>query len=341
MPVKPLRRTEPQTSGVEIGSPVAAQAWRDAGQLANWINGTGTMLVPMTFPGIGIADGSSATLEFRVQSRGRALSRRWTILAKSASGGVDSQVPGTLVQLEVQTPAAATAAAYAIPSDVQGMAPIVHVEDLASKSGSAEQTIDIRLTAVNDDLVIYGIGCFELDRSELAADATDSGVEAGSLRARAPIRDVDNASAPGLVDAYDVASPRRGSLFQWAVDETDAASFASSTFADLFAVAPTVQARRASPSSANTTIRVAVLAQCSTGTGEVRFTSAEAGDSATLTISSASFAWVTAALDVLADDMTQPGALASGPTWESVAIEARKLVSGSLDIKSISIFEDA
>jgi hypothetical protein len=199
-------RPEIDTSGIVVATPVGSREWKAAAFLANFLHGKGACLVPTCAPHQQLSDTDTSTFRFWCRPRKSAIQRVWLLTFSSSTYGAG----------EVSAPPGVGTATVSIG---HGRASVAYVENLSARSNT-EQEISIKITAAESEtLTIETISCWEMDRAILNLDTDDYGVDVETLSVLQPIRDADNTSIGGVVDALENADARRVSLFQWSLGD--------------------------------------------------------------------------------------------------------------------------
>ena len=336
----PLRRPEPYsataTELVQSGSPVTAQTWTSMGYLGNWLRGKGAQLIPTCFPERTITAGTTETFRFRVKTRSSAIQRVWMVALRTTAA--------TATTAEIKAPSGTgTLVTVAVGSSLDGFrAPVIYVEDVASKAAS-EVEITVSIKAVGNSVVVDSIGCYEQDRPVLNADSTDYGIELATLAVRQPIFEASNASAGGVYNALANADARRVGLFHWSVGASTLVTRSSATPADIFILDSPILTRKLARSAVTGTVKWAIYAYLSgAGTGTVT-ASTTSGASNTITITNTVAAWSTPqTFAVDCDDMASvDGRQTAGtPRWDMLNFKFAGDGTRSIIVQSISVWDD-
>lgn len=201
----------------------------------------------------------------------------------ATSGGLTVTVSAGSAASALITPAAGVRAVY------------VYEEPLTSKS-SADQEINITLTASESkSMILDTISCYELDRPILTQDATDLGIEPTSLASGLPILDGSYVSVGGVLDSL-AANDSRGTLFSWAVGDADSSvTLTSATPANVLALAVPVLAPKLYRSDTTRSVYWRAYARMSTtGTGAIGVTTTQSGVSDSVAVTDTTFKWTAA-----------------------------------------------
>lgn len=320
--------------GVRNGHACRAAHLRPVADAMNWINGHGQHLIPATRTTgkTAIPIGVTKTHRLQLMSRAQATHRVWVFSARAGlltftdpSGGSSSWgyigAPVTLRHVETVT----------APAD----GPVAVSWTIANSASS---------TAVG---ALDSIACFELQRRDLALNATDDAVDGDTIvtlsgGVPAPILDTDaytsiGALSRGLANArkYD-----RRTLFEWSAPSGDGFSTASGSFVPLFEEGPVLLASKMYRVSVTGEVTAQFYVRTGTATtGEVRVTMTS-GATVTGTIATATGgAWLAVSFDVDCEDLAATDGRRA--TRDDVCtIEVRRTAgAGGVDIETISIYE--
>ena len=337
----PLRRPEPYNASatqlVLSGQPVSSQTWTSMGYLANWLRGKGAQLVPACFPERQITAGSTETFRFRVKTRSSAIQRVWMVALRTTAA--------TATTAEIKAPSGTgTTVTVPVSSSLEGFrAPIVYVEDVASKAAS-EVEITVSIKANSNTVIVDSIGCYEQDRPVLNADATDLGVEVATLAVRQPIFEASNASAGGVYASLAGCDARRVGLFHWSVGASTLVTRSSATPANIFILDAPILTRKLARSAVTGTVKWAIYGYVSgVGSGTVTVTSTS-GANDTITITNTVAAWSTAqTFDVDCDDMASDDGrqTAGSPAWDMLNFQFAGDGTRSIIVQAISVWDDS
>jgi hypothetical protein len=318
--VPPVRRIVPIDATVQVGKAVSSTQWSSLAELTNYLRGRGVMIVPSQAPIVG-ADSTggvsvpglstTVTIGYRVRPSGRAIARVWAfeVIGAIAAGG-----RGTIT-VNGQSVAVSAGNLTAQPDRV-----FVLVET-ASKT-SALTDLDVTLQATSGALYLTSVTCWELPRAQLTKDATDLGVDLGTLDPRRPIIDRDYESVAGVCEAIAGADGRRGTLVAWCgrlVETT------SATFTDVFELPARIVPPKVGRNDTTRTVSWSVFAACDVGTtGEARVVDGLGVASAALAITSTTGAWLDGSKAFRCEDLSQANGLVGGLTFETVQLQIRR-----------------
>jgi hypothetical protein len=307
---------------IYVGQPVSGTVFERAAKLSNWLQAQGGMIVPWCAIGSTITAGTVRKLLFRTQARPRATHRVWSIVWSQTAGGT----------VEVQLPSGETF--FLLPT----VSPAILLETLAARA-SAEETLEIVVTATTNSAVIHSLACFEKTREELEAVADDHGIELTSLRGERPIYDPDFRSLGGLDAAYQsIASHARRWHYYWTAAHADASTVSggvmttSGTFVDVLPLAVKVQGTKRYVGDTETLLHVEVYAAASGGAGEVQAVTGLGSDA--VTVNGAGFYQLE--VSIACTDLSDP----LGGTLDELQIQMRKTTGTSITVGGVSAYED-
>lgn len=182
----PFAPPQPPTYPVMSGRPVSSSTWGPASELVNYLMGHGAQVIPATHVPITIAAAASKDIRFKAVLPYACTTLLWTVSARSTGAASSS--------LAVTTPTSGSSVSYSV-STQRGNAPIRHIEQRTSKSGTAQE-ISIRLAPTTYGVSDIMIGCVALPRATLVQDTTDRGIDAATEAPRQPI--YTSASGAGI-----------------------------------------------------------------------------------------------------------------------------------------------
>lgn len=334
----PLVPVTPGADLVKVGWAVDGRTHQALAAGVNNLLGRGGQLIPPFGVRDAIAPGATLELEFKIWPRLQAWRRLWCVWMHRAESGIGGQVtvtPGSASAIEVEVSAPRT------------QAPFMFIEALGARTAvETTTTITIDNDAATGDVYVETVGCVEIPRPSLPADATDYGVEIETCRMGAPIFDGVGASYGGLLDSLVQAetTARRNGLFHWSVDVDSALVFTTSSTSPvaLFAVDPLMLARKRYRTSTTGVVSWEIYARASNGTtsGRVDFSAASgAGMSINIPLGTTAWTWFGNTLAVDCEDLTDPAGL-QGSAFDSVAVEAlRTAGAGSISIAAVNAGE--
>lgn len=328
----PHLRPTLDTSGIRSGMPVTGNDWGRLAGLANWCNGHGGMLIPWT--GIGyFLDDESATLHFYVGPKARAVERVWRI---SLSGNTGSGGSGAITV----TAGGAAAVTFTPASNNH---PLVYEvrERLTAKTSTAAGTSIAVGSAEGGTATVHAVAMYEETRSVLLTTGTDDyGCDLTSIASRAPLYDAAGRSIRGASDGYKNLDARRAGIFHWATSPNAPLLVTQVGYTDLFPLYAPALGAIVGTGTTTTSFKCAAYAKVNAGSGNIRFSSTQAGSNVVLAVTSTSFGWVTGDLTINAEDLTAADGRRSA-AFETCRIEAQKDTSTTLSIAALSIIRTA
>ncbi len=304
--------------------PVSGSDWSTLGYLANWQNGRGGQCIPWCAVGHEVASGGSATLTFRHASKVQTVARVWSLNLLSDTDGATATITINGTNVGTVTPPRTRS---------ERRSSYTFVEERSSQVSSTT-TSTVVVAATGGDILIESLGAYDDARRTLARDSTDYGVDVTTLAARQPIVAFDYQSIKGVCDAEKSLSSRRLGHFAWGVPTSAAISPGSTSFTALFDLPVTVQS---AIDGANTTENHAVMvySRVTGGTGQVRVVSAQASDTATISITRTSFGWDTDDIEIETEDLSAANGRRSGE--ETLTISAADPSGQTLSIAAILV----
>lgn len=309
----------PHIARIGSGKPVLANTWQSAAKMANWVAGRGCTLVSGTGGILGA--GVTHTFRYWVYDDDWHSTRCWVItLAKSQMAmyawGASDICFGTIVvngnthRFSFSGPPAC----IYLPENYT-----VTRGDPTAHAGE-EVTCVITPDAASGTVELMSLQLVEVPKLLL----DDEGAKDDTIGALKPIYDNTsgdaNASVAGVGQTMEFARTisRRGGMFAWSDGGVGAVTRTAGTFADLFPIYPALQTRNTTEDAAAVrAVKVHVYAKVSGGaSGEVKFTM-DSGDTLTLTVTSATGAWVSGTVDVSVDVATAT----NGGTYRSGGVD--------------------
>ena len=333
--IVPSERVAVTAADILAGRAVSSRTWAAIAGLTNCVLGRGANVVPAYSPNVTLTAATEYELRYWIQPRYQALERRWQFGVRGASA---------VSTVNVELPSGAAAQDITASTGRMHGAPQGLVEALGSQSATAAD-VTIALTPADADIVLESIGCWEMPRAALVADASDLGSDLAKFQQGQPISADSLAQiVAALGDNAKIGG--RYSLLQWAVPCTAggstttafAASTASATFQPLFDLPVPVLNRKIG--NANVTQASATFLAWVTGggAGEVRFTDLTTGSSTAAPISVTSPTWSNAVtLDVDCEDLTAADGLQSA-AFDTIQVEYRA-TSGTIYLASASVWD--
>lgn len=343
--ITPWPVTLPDES-IKSGLRVRSDDWVRMGQQHNWLVGTGGQLVVGFCPNTTIAASTNKTFRFYVKPRLPHFWRLWHVYV-----AFPDNIFHSALQVKSALPAAPSAQEYQL--NVSHASRFIWYEyDTGSLSeAEAEIALNLAVPSGENSVIVRNISCFEVPRVRLDADTVELGMDVDSLIDRAQIYGLtDGKSASGLIQATEKIGGKqtgnaklRRNVFHWSVDDADALTTTSTSFAPLTTSAePAALGMIHKASQTLKTYHVRVRAKVASGVtsgGTIRFTMTN-GDSLDLTISNTSIAWTTSAhtLDVDAEDLTAADGRRSTRD-DSCTIQWKTEATKTLTLSAISIYD--
>jgi hypothetical protein len=305
---------------IYVGQPVSGTVFARAAKLSTWLQAQGGMVIPWCAIGSTITAGTVRKLLFRTQARPRATHRVWSIAwSQTAGGTVEIQLPSG----EIFFPT---------------ISPVVLVETLAARA-SAEETLEVIITATTNAVIVYSLCCFEKTRDELEAVADDHGIELGSLHGERPIYDPAFKSLGGLDAAYQsITSHARRWHYYWTAAHADATTVSggvtttSGVFVDVLPLAVKMQGTKRYVGDVEALLHVEVYAAATGGAGEVQAVTGLGSDA--VTVNGAGFYQLE--VSIACTDLSDP----LGGTLDELQIQMRKTTGASITVGGVSAYED-
>lgn len=251
---------------MKSGATVTGNDWTAIGGAYNGLLGSDSALVPFHVPQVSIAASSIQAFSYTIWPRYQATHRLWIVSA---------QVATNVGSFTFTNPSGGVASSSV--SAASGQRAQIFFEAVSSRSSLERQiTAAISVAAGSAPVTIYGIGCWEIPRSDLVVGGnnvrtSDSGEVVESLAAGMTIGDSTTGTSLGTV-------PRQVELLRYHARRTGlfaAAPFASSissTFANVLQAPPEVLARKLYAESTQGIMQIGAVVRSSdsaTG-GEVR-----------------------------------------------------------------------
>lgn len=320
--------------GVRNGHACRATHLRPVADAMNWLNGHGQHLVPATRTDgkTTIAIGATKTHRMQLMSRVQATHRVWFISARAGiltftdpSGGASSWgyvgAPVTLRHVE----------AVGTPAD----GPVAVSYTLANSVSSSVSAI------------IDGVACFELQRRDLALDATDDAVDGDTVvtlsgGVPAPILDADAYTSIGALSRglANVRTQDNRTLFERSAPSGDGFQTTSGSFVPLFEEGPVLLGSKVYRSSVTASAVAQFFVRTGAATtGEVRVTMTS-GATVTGTIATATGgAWLAVSFDVDCEDLAATDGRRSSRD-DVCTIEVRRTAGvNAVSIETVSVYE--
>jgi len=320
--------------GVLNGHACRAVHLRPVADALNWLNGHGQHVIPATRTDgkTSIAIGATKTYRAQLMSRVQATHRVWLI---SARAGL----------LTFTDPSGGSSSWGFISSAVT----LRHVEAITAP---ADGPVAVSYTLANSASatvvgVFDGVTCFELQRRDLALDATDDAVDGDTIvtlsgGVPAPILDADAYTSIGAL-SRGLANARtqdNRTLFDWAAPSGDGFQTTSGAFVPVFEEGPVLLGSKMYRSSVTASAVAQFFVRTGAATtGEVRVTMTS-GATVTGTIATATGgAWLAVSFDVDCEDLAASDGRRS--TRDDVCtIELRRTAGvNAVSIETCSIYE--
>lgn len=344
MIITPRFRPIAPSSRVQVSLPVSGDTWYRAGELSNWLQAQGGMLVPWCAIGATIAAGTNKQLLFHLLARPRATDRLWLFWLE--------QTPGSTAAVEIALPEGGV---YNPPaaSMVAGSLRVAFVRETLASRASVAGLLQVSIAPTGNAVRVIAAACYELarstsvveglpvgDGSSLSASADDHGVDLSTLRTDRPIIAQDYRSLKGVDDAYDAIAPHvRRWHYYWSAAVTDNATFGtdgltttSTSNVDVFPVPIKIQGTKVRPASTTRTVHVAIYARAVGGAGVIDVSSGS--DTVALAVTSADV--YEGDVDVLCTDLSDD----FGGTLDALQISLRRTTGTSIQIVAIGIYEE-
>lgn len=331
----PYRRPEPDERLIRVASPVSSVTWTQLAGLSNWVRGKGAQLVPWTLPDVSISAAATEVFRFRVKPRNTAVERIWQFLLVTTTNGVTA---------DLKAPTTGSATVVSVVPGADAIVPVTIIETLSAKS-STEAEINCSIKANGGSVRVIGIACYEQDRPILNEDSTDLGVDIATCGAQQPILDQTYQSLAGVHDVVQSGTQldgRRVGLLHLTWGDTGT-SRTTASYQDLMTLPAPVLAAKRYRTDVTADVKCSVYARVAAGAGgQVRFT-ATSGDTLTLSVTSTSFAWVTAGvLTVDCEDMGSADGrqTAATPAWDEIQVAFQGDGTNALTLAHASVWED-
>jgi len=262
----PLRLMSPSPAAVKNGATVAGNDWTAAAGAYNGILGGDSALIPYHVPHVSIAASGTQAFSYTIWPRYQATHRLWVVSAQVASG---------LGSFTFTDPSGGSST-VSVSSTGSGRA-FLFYETISSRSSAERQaSAAISVAAGSSTVIVYGIGCWEIPRSDLAVGSTNPRTaDAGEvIETLAPGFNIDDSttgtslgSIPRGLDSLRYHARRTG-LFAAA----PFASSTSSTFANVLQAPPEVLARKLYAESTQGIMQIGAVVRSSDSStsGEVK-----------------------------------------------------------------------
>lgn len=330
-------------SSIKSGLLVRSSDWSDIAQYHNWLTGRGGQLICGCAPNLAVGSGATDTFRFYVRPRHAHWHRLWYIWVLPV-------VSDSRVSVKSILPLAGSAQVYRVSSENQSKLLKYSFANSSPNETEAEAAIEIAV-ATGGAIRVHNIACFEVPRVQLDALATDYGANENTVQRGNIIYDgeADLRSATGIVHvAEHVGGKRTGNAmlrrhgYFWSVDDSDAKQTSLTSFQNMQSTAkPQLLGRIYNSGQTAKRYKVRVRATNSgpveTG-GQVKFTMTS-GATATITVSSTSFAW-TSAVDLQPDceDLAASDGRRSS-RHDEVTIQFKAEAGKSISVSAIAIYD--
>lgn len=321
------------TEDVKSGLPVKGTTWLSAAEVANYLNGNEISLVSaMAYPYpsfLAISEAAATEIRFMIYPRTQIRHLLWVV--SFVTGDKDFDVSGNDTAFDsTGTIQIGSGTTYNFTiSDNKPCVLYILDDELEGLSTPTEQTITLDL-GLGDDLVIEQIAAYQIRRRGLDPEAatTEYAADNDSCGSGAVIKDVDEYSIGGVVDAISTAkeNARRASMFAWSSLHSWVYVGQGTSWNNLFFEDPEVLARYVSPDVSTTAVRIDVLARLgsATDTSFIKFV-ASSGDTATISIPVAATAatagtWYNTFVDVYTEALSDSKGRRSGADRIAISV---------------------
>lgn len=324
-----IRNDITNTSQVNAGRAVSSsQTWVPLADSANWLNGTGAMVIP----GLAVTEDITGTksLFFRYVSRAQAIGRLWNITLVSDTDGATGK-------FEVGSYSTGDRSISVHSTTMTSMT----LYEPFSTQGINDQQIEAKVT-FNGGVTgrILSISCFEMWRPILAESFPENGVSLPSVGPRTRIY-TGSASAPkSVTQVYQSminADARRVGFWHMALASPFTTS--SGTPVQISQLSMPALARKIFRSDTVNDIYFSAYCKVSGGTGEIKISESSHSNVTLVHFTNTSFAWTTpATISIDAEDLTEPDGLPGG-TFDYLTPFGSVTGSNTLTVYSISFWE--
>ncbi|MCC7539221.1 MAG: hypothetical protein IT379_23565 [Deltaproteobacteria bacterium] len=336
IPIMPLPLI-PSSDAILTGRAVRASTWSDIGNVANYVLGAGSVLIPHHLLPSSLST-SIDIYRYRAKTRAVGVEREWFFTFDDVVGGAE----GTYT---IAVPAGGPAQTIIVPPGVRHVARITETVG-APASADTELTFSIAYPSGSGSKRI-GVSCHEVPRATISQ--AEGAVDISALRPRGRI--YTTAIAPVVARAADYEIGRRTALFQWAVPATRAGAtittFArastSGTFASVLDLGVPILARARYRGETTRSLTARFYGWVSSAsTLECRVTTSHsASTSSTVTTTSTAPTWLTAVtFTVDCEDLATIDGLQSS-IFDFVTFQFRRSAgAGTVYIAGVSCWED-
>lgn len=317
--IVPVRRVGVPFQHIRNGVAVRGSTWTPMGETANWLTGRGCQLVPAWCPALELPANDTLTFRFRAPRSNAALEREWQFRVQETAAWAAGEAP------EFRAPGGS------------GSGGVVQTlrETVASPAGGVgEVSFDVS-TPTTGTARLDLVACVEVPR--VIVEATEEGVELAALEPGDPM--LGGAEIARIVSVARTSTHGRRTLAQWARPVEDPLTTTSTSFADVWSLGVPVLGRSLGGVTETTrSVTVDALAWVTGGGGaEIRATSSSTSDTDTVSVSATTATWVSATVDVDAEDVSTADGR-RGSATDLLTVEYRA-TSGTLSLASVSVYE--
>jgi hypothetical protein len=326
----PSQRYEPDPDAIRIGVGISSgQHWLPMGFLANWLNGSGAMLVPGAVIDKTVTSGTTAVLHFNVAVRAQAIERQWTLMLRSTSSACVATIKAPT--------STGTAVAVPVSAGRDVRLPIIYREILSAQTPGVTD-ITIEIAAAGGDIEIDSLTCCELARPLLQETTNNEGVNTETLRPRERIFEGTGYTSATGIFAASTADIRRVGMYHWAVPVGQPIT-TTGAYTDVVSLAMPILAPLLTSGQTTGQVYWSAYAKVSSGSGDVRITYQGGTDSVTVT--GTSFAWTTPkAISVDCEDMTTADGRRAG-AWVTILPSFRANGGVTMSLAGVSVWNEA
>ncbi|UJR81497.1 hypothetical protein [Sandaracinus amylolyticus] len=329
--VPSVRRTVPLGEAVQVGRSVAARQWSELAPLVNYLRGRGSVLIPGHAPMLivdaaGSLGPTNRNLRYRTRPSGRAIARVWLFELVGNTGGDRATVSVGASTISVAVGPLTSSADRAFL-----------LVETASKT-TAISSMTVALAAVSGAVQIVGVTCWELPRAQLTKDATDLGIDLGTLDSGRPILDRDYESVAGVCEALASADGRRVGLVSWWGPQLQ---FASGTYESVFELPIRIVPPRVGMGDSIRSCQWTLYAWCDVGTtGDARIVTDTGAVSGLASITATTGTWLDpGARAFRCEQAGTVDGLPSG-TWPTVQLEVRRASgAGNVYVQGFNLYD--
>lgn len=319
---------------IEIARSVRGGTWQDAAQLANWIAGRGTSIVPAYAPMVAVDEGETHTFRWRVKPRYQTTRYALSIRVSSTTPVIQTLHYGSTSATIQALPRSSTTAARVFYFDRTAQS--TDVEELSISVVGAD-------SQPGGTTLVESISIEALPRTVLVCDDDDLGFQTELFRPRVSIEQPNVHDA--LIDRIDNlrSATRRPSYWQFARSDLDCWTVTGtpvSLFTDSFAVLAPCFNR----DDDRGPVSWAALVKCSTGAteGDIDISSTLGGANVGTVVIPANtldWTWIEGdQFDADAEDNTTPDGRRYGRDDDVSLVATRTAGAGTISIATISIW---